>query len=599
MDSSIFSSAHRRKVITSAYPNVFTDLDFYTAEFICRVTSLSNPDHHIMLYDTTLVLSKAIRSGNVAIPASAIDGQSLVEIMHELFGEVAGATDMITAIDIHAIGKIADNSSEHPLVLDGGWLYFRRYWLAEQEILRFVSDSRSRISISSESPVDSELSAFVDEVLHDGEGRTSKQIEAVKKSLRHQFSIITGGPGTGKTRTVLTLASTILKQNPQTRVALIAPTGKAAQRMVESIQSTKKQMSGISDELLSRIPEHGKTIHRLLGWNPGMGRFKNNSENQLDFDLIILDEASMVDLPMIARLIRAIPHDCRLIMLGDRNQLASVEAGAVFADLATSNFDEIITELTYSWRFGPDSDIGVMAAMVNAGEVSGSLEYVRSRDMIRPMRDISKDLLREVRDHYHRLKSLVIDPTEEQLDTAFEVLQEHQILTAYRTGIHGCESLGFYFDTELISANRSVKPRGPNQSNWYVARPILVEQNDYDLGLFNGDIGITVELNGTLFVTFGRDADTGEYKYFNPGQLSNVSSAWAITVHKSQGSEYRNVSVILSDEPSPIVTRELLYTAITRARTKATIYTSDEVWQRGVEQRSERRSGLRDKLICF
>lgn len=596
MISPDFDSVGRRKDITFAYPNIFTDIDFYTAAYISRVFPVAVSDEKGVLYDLVLILSKSLRNGQVAIPVSMIEKHTLSEVLRDMFGIDDEKSHLQGPnLDLGFLRSVSEQEGDHPLKLDGDWLYFRRYWLAEQDVLRCITDRKVESPVSQDADEMESLFDFVSDILSDNEGRTDRQIEAVKKALKYRFSIITGGPGTGKTRTVITLASAILKQNPQTRVALVAPTGKAAQRMVESIEQSKKLIR-VPIEILARIPDHGKTIHRLLGWHPGLGRYKYHAENRLEYDLIILDEASMVDLPMIARLTRAIRSDCRLILLGDKNQLSSVEAGAVFADLATSGFKEFITELNYSWRFGKDSVIGELSGLVNKGDVSGSMEALQTHGLHHTMSDLTRRLMHQVKIHHTHMLELLINPKNDQLDTAFKLLLDYQILTAHRAGTNGSEYLNLFFDSELVRQLKLDKPNVLHQSDWYAGRPVIIEQNDYDLGLFNGDIGITIEMNGMLYVSFDRDTESGEYRYFSPGQLHNISSAWAITIHKSQGSEYENIAVVLADESSPVITRELLYTAITRARISLSIYSSEKVWKHGVTHRSERKSGLSDKL---
>lgn len=578
-------------------PHVVESIDIETAKLLCDG---SQPPE---MFDLVVYLSVSMRSGTVAIDVESLEGMSIYALLSE-------STDYDSAKDTFckfsfdrystsslvtrfAHGQIIGPEVHTPVVIQGKWIYFRRYWIAEQHILESVIH-RSNHVIEFENP---ESESVLDIVIPDIGGKTTSQRNAVRNALRHNFSIITGGPGTGKTRTIIAIIASFLERDPNLNIALCAPTGKAASRVIESVSHQLETLT-IDRHILDKIPRVAKTLHRLVGWNPSRGSFAYNRENQLDLDLLVVDEASMVDLPMFSRLLHALPAECRIVLIGDKNQLASVDAGAIFGDLATSpRLANIVTELDYSWRFESASAIGSLASSINQGESLSSLQMFREFDDISMLsHDVLKNLSSEARLHHESICSCITDNMNDisSVTELYRVLHSHQILTAHRHGPQGSIRLNELIDRSLIEfmSEKGHKTNGA----WYHGRPVIAVENDYELGIFNGDIGITIDTGERLMVLFGMDGSAGALRWFTPSQVHHVESAWALTVHKSQGSEYDSVTLVLPVNISQVLGRELIYTGITRARKSVRVISSADVWTQALSRSTIRPSGFRECL---
>lgn len=575
-----------------------------------------------------------------------------------------------------------------PLVLVGPRLYLRRYWRYELAV-RAGIDARSARSQALQDALPIEAMRSLLERLFPP-ARTPGQTADWQKlacalTARSAFSIITGGPGTGKTTTVVRLlallqALALVEPSPgqaarPLRIRLAAPTGKAAARLNESIAAAVASLPlddlAQGEAVRAAIPVTVSTLHRLLGSRPDTRRLRHHAGNPLALDVLVIDEASMVDLEMMAAVLDALPANARLILLGDKDQLASVEAGAVLGELcgrareghytprtrdwlerATGEhipadlvdptgtaLDQSVVMLRHSHRFSADSGIGRLAEAVNAGDPDKVRDIWTSGHA-----DLALVTLHSTEDAAFR--SLVIEgaataPVDPQrgdkarqaqtdarpprqgyrhyLDTLREgqplrdadapaydvwaraVLQAHgrfQCLCALRRGPWGVEGLnqriaGLLHDADLIPAN----------SGWYLGRPVLITRNDYGLGLMNGDIGITLirpapgDRDWTLRVAFPAGDGQDGIKWILPSRLQAVETVYALTVHKSQGSEFSHAALILPETLSPILTRELLYTGITRARAHLTLVQpgGDQVLEQAVQRRVLRASGLMDE----
>lgn len=460
-----------------------------------------------------------------------------------------------------------------PLILDAhDRLYLRRYWEYEQQLAQaIIARSSDRSAASSEAAED-------------------LQEVAAAKAVASRFTVITGGPGTGKTRTVMRILELLLAQpgGESLRVLLAAPTGKAAARMTESVREVRENLAAT-------------TIHRLLGYRPGSPSFRHNAENQLVADAVIIDEASMVDLALMAKLVAAVPLSARLILLGDRDQLASVEAGSVLADICAAAESASIGEplyrsvvvLKHSYRFAESGGIRKVSSAVNAGDAGSALAALRDKadDEVgwEPLPSAAKlpSALRE------RVRA-AFQPCLETDDPfqALSRLKEFRILCAVRHGPFGVVNLNAIAE-EILAGTGLITP----QRGWYAGRPLTITQNDYNLGLFNGDSGIILadrESNGELRAFFL--SAEGNLRRYLPSRLPQHETAFAMTVHKSQGSEFERLLVILPEKESPLLTRELLYTAITRARQRVEIWSSEAVLRATIASRVRRISGLRDAL---
>jgi len=549
------------------------------------------------------------------------------------------------------------------IILDGGRLYLRRFWRYELDVAAMVNSRSLPEALKSSDGFGEESSQNVNkhrsESLPESGGRSDDnalgsvqngresterepsardqadleqtgQDQAVQAGLTYRFAVITGGPGTGKTHSVLMLLTAMLTRRPDLRIVLCAPTGKAAARMMESIQANLERIRP-PQHVRAAIPTAASTIHRLIRWNPARGKSVYDALNPLPYDVVILDEASMVDAALMARLARALRPETRLILLGDKDQLSSVEAGSVFADIASNQAPNVV-RLTKSWRFDEHSEIGALARAINAGagaaawnlleqgkavtiagpvRATGSAYRTASRDLTssppesrvgvgtaaegdaaqKASHGFSKDdstargkeaLYRRIRDGVEPLFTL-LNGQEDHVQ-ALGLLQRFQVLTALRVGPYGSVQINAAMDQQLSSGKE-----------WYAGRPVMATANNYELEIYNGDIGLTRFIDGRLMVAFaGTEPDS--VRWIAPAQLKSVSTAWALTVHKSQGSEYDNVLLVLPDKWSPVLSRELAYTALTRSRQVFAVWGTGELWTRMLASQVERFSGLADRL---
>lgn len=529
-----------------------------------------------------------------------------------------------------------------PLVLDAhGRLYLRRYWSHEQRLATAIRARAGDDDTQSGGARDDELEAALDRLFPPAApaeappppssarpraGRDDRQLalqldvpssnaqpaasigrgddaqrEAARTAATRRLCVISGGPGTGKTSTVVKILALLAEQRlragePPPRALLLAPTGKAAMRLTESIRDAKAKLD-CDENVRAAIPEASSTIHRALGVIEGSTtRFRHHRDNPLPADVVLVDEASMVDLALMARLVDAVPDEARLILLGDKDQLASVEAGAVLGELCAEPRDDgplgrCIVHLTRSWRYRPGSGIEALARAINAGDAARALAIVADPahpDVTRvdPARDqaLSPALEGQVMEGFAPYFE-ASSPSER-----LRALERFRVLCAHRRGPHGVETANAEIELALSAAGRIERGGGAT----YTGRPIIVTRNDYQLELFNGDVGTIVESDGRKLAFFL--AADGEPRLLSPARLPPHETVFAMTVHKSQGSEFDRVAVLLGDRPSPLLTRELLYTAVTRARQSVVLHATEEVIAAAVARPTDRASGLRDAL---
>jgi len=484
-----------------------------------------------------------------------------------------------------------DPRHPRPLVFDEqGRLYLYRYADYQR---RLASQIKDRASIA-EKPNQELLQAGLAR-LFPGTDANDAQRRAAELAVSRRFSVISGGPGTGKTYTVAKILALLQEQalalgNAPLRIQLMAPTGKAAQRLGESIANSIDTLN-VDAKTRDAIPRTASTLHRGLGRRADSAtRFRHNSENPLPADVVIVDEASMVDLAMMTKLIEAIPSAGRLILLGDKDQLASVEAGAILGDIYAAGLENCTAELTHSHRYDGTSGIGQLARAVIAGDADRAMHALATanRVALRELESIS-DL--------GRVLTPVVNATFMHLRRAapaekLSILSELRILTAHRNGPFGATHCNPIVEQILGNANHLQLDR-----DWYEGRPIIVTANDYQLDLWNGDVGVIgrAEENASLAAFFqGRDRNT--LRHLSPARLPDHETVFAMTVHKSQGSEFGRILLLLPDRPSPVLTRELIYTAITRAREHVDICGSESVLRHAIGRRVRRASGLVDLL---
>ncbi|USD33127.1 MULTISPECIES: exodeoxyribonuclease V subunit alpha [Vibrio] len=465
---------------------------------------------------------------------------------------------------------------------------------------------------------------------------------AAAVALTRRFAVISGGPGTGKTTTVTKLLAALITQANQAGeepvIKLVAPTGKAAARLTESIGKAVAELP-VEPALKDQIPTDASTLHRLLGAVPNSVEFRHNQHNPLHLDILVVDEASMVDLPMMYKLVDALPKHARLVLLGDKDQLASVEAGAVLGDICafhqqgySASQANMIAQLTgyqtlahtantavsiadslcmlqKSYRFDARSGIGQLAKAVNSGSTQ-KVDWVWQRDF----KDIAKfpingesysqmiqTLVQEYSHYLQRIGQTAIDPDTELAETthhrakaALQLFSKCRLLCAVREGDFGITGLN-------VRVERALKARKLIQTQdelWYHGRPVMVVRNDHALGLYNGDIGLCLRDNsegGERLKVFFELPD-GSVKAVLPSRVPEHETAYAMTIHKSQGSEFEHTLMILPPDFTPILTRELIYTGITRAKQRLSLYADERVMSRGVKIRTERASGLVSRL---
>ena len=592
-------------------------------------------------------------------------------------------TQWLSALDAPEL--VGREQGSTPLVLAGTRLYLRRYWQYEQDVRAGIEARLARgARLEAELPptlARAALDALFAPRRADAKGADWQKL-ACALAARSAFSIITGGPGTGKTTTVvkllallqtLALGSAAAGGRPL-RIRLAAPTGKAAARLNESIagavarlpfEALAQQVDAAA--LSGAIPTVVTTLHRVLGTRPGSRRFRHDAGNPLPVDVLVIDEASMVDLEMMAAVLDALPPTARLVLLGDKDQLASVEAGAVLGELCNrareghytqasrdwleaatgerieaamldargTPLDQAVAMLRESHRFASESGIGALAELVNTGDATGVAKIWRHgyADLARlvcpaqddaPLRALIVDgvvseasdapdarAARDVpegaaqrRGYRHYLVTMRAlrpapgtspDALSEWAAAVLKAHTEFQLLCALRRGPWGVEGLNRRV-ARILQEEALIEPLG----DWYAGRPVLVTHNDYELGLMNGDIGIALDLPveagapPVLRVAFPAGDGTGGVKWVSPSRLQGVETVFALTVHKSQGSEFTHAALVLPDTYSPILTRELVYTGITRARAFLTLALPEgrSVLDRAVQAKVQRASGL-------
>ncbi|WP_024298856.1 exodeoxyribonuclease V subunit alpha [Methylomicrobium lacus] len=555
--------------------------------------------------------------------------------------------------DLQKSKLVSTGEGNTPLVLDGSRLYLRRYWQYQQTLDRCIQDRLAPARLDLPETLLEQIDALFP-------GRPEQpqpdwQKIACVLALRSRFAIITGGPGTGKTTTLTKLLALLIQlvevESPGARkpnILLAAPTGKASARVSESIANALKQLN-VDDNIKESIPKKAGTLHRLLGSRPDSRRFKHNRHNPLAADIVIVDEASMIHLEMMASLLEALPDNAQLILLGDKDQLASVEAGSVMGDLCRdaenaaydndarawiekysgerlppsaapgTHINQQTVMLRYSHRFGEHSGIGRLARAVNAGDSiqaqailndtarfkdllpATAADYLRLRT--RPEPDAADALLKKLvtanagfnaegkpnpgQGYGYYLDAIRNRPAGDPAsynDWAERVLaafDAFQVLCALRRGRWGVEEMNRRIEAWLFPKLAS--------GLWYEGRPVMITRNDYNLSLMNGDIGIALyDHTGKRRVAFPADDPLAEtrIRWLSPMRLPDAETAFAITVHKSQGSEFNHVVLALPETRSPVLTRELIYTGITRAKENFTLLESREgVFDQAVKAR--------------
>jgi exodeoxyribonuclease V alpha subunit len=589
-------------------------MDIHFARFL---TSLVKARVDEMAVAAALV-SRFTREGHIGLDLGMLAGNVFPE------GEEEGIACPPLGAWLEKLGKspvVGRPGQRRPLTLDDGHrLYLFRYWDYQEKLVGAI---KGRLQADRE--IDIPLLRQGIERLFPGNitGETDWQRVAAVTALLKDFCVISGGPGTGKTTTISKILALMVEQcHPQEpRIALAAPTGKAAARLKETVTSAKASLN-VAPGILNAIPHDATTIHRLLGSIPGSPYFRYHGQHRLPLGAVVVDEASMVDMALMSKLVQAVPDDARLILVGDRDQLASVEAGAVLGDICNTGhrygfseaYSRMLQEITgdrmppsgregapirdaiihmaHSYRFGKGSGMGEISRAVNGGKGGLALEIFRDdafgnmrwRDLPLPD-DMTGQLRATIQEAFKR-------PTGDTPTEHFDRLDQCRILCAVREGPYGVKAVNMIVE-------RLLQARGIMDSGrlWYPGRPVMITKNDYDLQLYNGDVGIVLpdpDRGHELSAFF--PSGEGGFKTFHPLRLPEHETVYAMTVHKSQGSEFERVLMILPDRDSPLLTRELIYTGITRAREGVEIWTHEDVFLNAVSRRIQRTSGLRDAL---
>lgn len=585
-------------------------------QFARMVATEDNPA--LML--AAALLSHDAGEGHVCLPLSRLRAEDLFsgrapELACALLAAAGNPQDWSSVL--LRSPAVSSDDSPTPVKLIDNRLYLNRMWRNEQQVADFFGTHNHAILRDEE-----QVRAILD-TLFGVKPETDWQKVAAAVALTRRISVISGGPGTGKTTTVakLLVALVQLAGDKPVRIQLTAPTGKAAARLTESLGRSLRALP-LDESDKKRLPEEACTLHRLLGAQRHSQTFRYHAGNRLHLDVLVVDEASMVDLPMMSRLISALPNHTQVIFLGDRDQLASVEAGAVLGDIChyvnqgysagrafqlqqltgcEVPFADAVREgaladalclLRKSYRFDNHSGIGQLARAVNSSDTKSMTAILASG-----YQDLTWQNLRETADYtqmigdmvtgYRDYLRLVKDLTNpEEIIRAFE---RYQVLCALRSGPFGVAGLNERIERALASAHLITLPT-KSASRWYHGRPVMIARNEGSLGLFNGDIGIALQYQEGLRVWF--PMPDGSVKSFQPARLPQHDTAWAMTVHKSQGSEFDHAALVLPNQFTPVLTRELVYTAITRAKKHLSLYTDKQLLYKAVATGTERRSGL-------
>ena len=531
-----------------------------------------------------------------------------------------------------------------PMILDDdGRLYLHRYFDYERRLATRLTQAR-RVPVDAAALAPG-VRARLAELFSANAGRLGGEADwqqlAAALALRGRLTVISGGPGTGKTTTVVNLLACLLALEPDTRIALAAPTGKAAARMTDAI---RQRAQHLPDAIRVLLPTESSTVHRLLGVKPSGSGFVHNAAHPLAIDALVVDEASMLDLSLATQLLEAVPSDARIILLGDKDQLAAVESGAVFAELsvdpsltaecirdlaamtgtaasaivpppaaAPSALHDAAVWFTRTYRFASDSGIGRLAALVNAGQAADAIDWLRAHgdadvtwlpdapdaaaSRTGTRHGAAPAVLAQMETGYAAYIDAVATRSDDPaaVTTAFNGFRA---LCATREGPRGVNAMNADMTRRFRAA---LAPDGAQDglvaSPWFAGRPVLVLTNDYVLKLFNGDIGIALPgADGQLLVHFPDATSPGGFRQVAPVRLPRHETAFAMTVHKSQGSEFDSVLVLLPEQRSRVLTRELLYTAITRARRRVALAASAVVLESAIAAATDRHSGLLTRL---
>ena len=621
--------------------------DLHIADRLATLAGLDSDQQDVVL--AVALAARAPRNGHVCLDLRTVADSARAET--DVFGpDVLAARNHLldtlpatpAAVDawrksieasvlVALEGDSSDEALARPLVLNGYLLYLQRYRDYEAQVADQVRERSQSVGGTALSPRAEQLLEQMQ--------LSTEQRAAVGRGVDRPFSVIVGGPGTGKTHTVAALLAVILDEQPNLRIALAAPTGKAAARMGEAISSAagvvrNLELTGsevLADHLVT-VAEQPGTIHRLLGWMPGSANFRHHRANPLPHDVVIVDETSMVSLPMLAHLLDAVPSTSRVVLVGDPGQLASVEAGSVLGDIAgpvvaaaangeplpTAEIAGCISVLLESRRFPSDSPVGRFAEAVRSGDAERALEVLRSATTEQNVDGSATSAVDVVDESPGRtevsvawcpqsvaeaagaatVRAEALSSAEAVRDAAvtgdaavaLELLSAVRVLCAHRHGPFGVSRWNRQFDDWL--------GLGFNATEFTAGRPVMITRNDPVNDLFNGDLGVVVsapDADGQAQLRVAFAAATG-IRLLAPARLDQLDTVHAMTIHKSQGSEFDTVVVVMPPADSPLATRELLYTAVTRARHRVVLIGTEEALVAAIRTSVLRASGLAARI---
>ncbi|WP_448070565.1 exodeoxyribonuclease V subunit alpha [Georgenia yuyongxinii] len=575
---------------------------------------------------------RAVRAGSVCVRLDDLEALAVPEAEDAVptgplpWPERRGWAAAVQASPLVAVG--VDGAADRPVRWVDGRLYLDRYWRDELRVRR-AADARLASPIGGAIAAD-RLAGAVQRLFP--ATADVRQRLAAATAVRSRLTVLTGGPGTGKTTTVARVLAVLQDvAGPGLRIALAAPTGKAAARLQEAVRQEVAQFDAVDQDRVG-TPE-ATTLHRLLGWRPDSStRFRHDVRHHLPHDVVVVDETSMVSLPLMARLLEALRPEARLLLVGDPDQLASVEAGAVLgdlvgrppvagglpeavdafaaADLTVGEREQLgngVVRLTTVYRQESGSQILPLAAAIRDGDADEALAVLRAGGRSVEFVEMAGDRLTEpemqqVRGDAEEAGAALIRAARAgDAAGALRALERHRLMLAHRRGPAGVAHWAALVEGWVAEADRpdgsspttGTSAQGP-ASLWYPGRPLLVTANDRESGLYNGDTGVIVaDGDGGVIAVFG---DPDAPMRVRPHRLPPVESVHAMTVHRGQGSQFGHVSLILPPATSPLLTRELLYTAVTRAQKLVRVVGTEEAVRAAVGRPVRRASGLREPL---
>jgi exodeoxyribonuclease V alpha subunit len=589
----------------------FSSFDLHFADFLYKLDNTNNP----LVYISAFLTSSALRDGHTCFDLSQLAEKKFtyneLPFSIDLFPSIPLWCDTLLCCKI--VGKPGDYK---PLIIDNNRLYLHRYWNYEQKLVKALLSMTSTTLPSDFFNYQDQIASF----FNVSSDHLDFQHIAALVSLVNRCTIITGGPGTGKTTTVARILALLLTvHGKQKRIALAAPTGKAAARLSSSITQALPSIV-CPDEIKKSIPSQATTLHRLLGTISHSPDFIYNETTPLPYDIVVVDEASMIDLALMSKLVTALQPESKLILLGDKDQLSSVEAGSVLGDICDTGtphsftidlskviqsivpkflipekiepeFANCIVTLQKSYRFDDSSGIGLLSRAINDGNSNLAIDILCSSEhkecVFKPLSTQT-----DFRLILHKLTMNNFSPLQKSKcpHDLFSYLDSFRILCPVRQGPFGVEAINEQITSILFN-------KKSDSTQIYHGLPILITSNNYSLNIFNGDTAIIVQDPcdpANLKVAF-RNQDNS-IRYLALRQIVSWETAYSLTVHKSQGSEFDSILLILPPIHSPVLTRELLYTAVTRAKKKVEIWGTPEILKSCIDSQIIRTSGLRERL---